>query len=490
MKDEKNINFPSGSPAAAAAAATIINKGADPVDDVLNMPAGLAIASEEHLYEYKTLQSGSVIKGRFRLEKEIGRGGMGVVYTARDLVQEEIGEKESILAIKLLSDNVKKHPDALRMLQQECKKVQSLAHPNIVTVYDFDRDADCVYMTMEFLNGHSLQDYLEENQFKPIAFEKVASILSDVVAGLDYAHRRNIIHSDLKPGNIFLTQSGAKILDFGIARALMASDADQTDWMNNYNSGEKSSDNFVALTPSYASLEMFMGAPPDVRDDIYGLACIVYELLTGKHPYGKKSAKEAFEQQLVLERVEGLKEWQWTALRKGLALKRDDRTGNATDFLTSLLPRRKEPWKWVSYFFAVIAVVSAGYFFFVPDKIVEPDLFSNPLPAAVLSQAQQQRISDIIEIAEVHMMVGRLVSPPGGNALDEYRKVLEIDAYNRNTIAGLSELLNKLVQQARISIDNGNFNQAAKLIQIGLEVHNKHEGLIELNQRLGQLGNN
>lgn len=471
------------------------DKSTDAADDGLDAPTRFAIASEKRRSKHKTLQSGSVIKGRFRLEREIGRGGMGVVYAARDLVQEGVGEKASLIAVKLLSEDFKQHPEALRMLQQECKKAQSLAHPNISTVYDFDRDEDNVYMTMELLTGCSLQVYLKKHKYRQIAFEKTASILSEIVAGLDYAHRRNIIHSDLKPANIFLTQNGAKILDFGIARAVMDSETDQADVAQQQRSSDDSSnespeiqstssEELMALTTSYASLEMFLGAPPDVRDDVYGLACIVYQLLAGKHPFGGHSAKEAFEKQWVPERVEGIKEWQWTALLKGLALRREERTGSATEFLASLLPKRKEPWKWASYFLAFVAVAVAGYFFMAPAKIVKPSLFDNPPPAAVLTEPQQQNMNDILEVAEVHMMVGRLVSPPGGNALDEYRKVLELNPYNRNAIAGLTALLSRLVQQAEISIAGGDVKQAVELIEIGLEINGKHVGLLALQQRV------
>ncbi len=454
-------------------------------------------APKKHVLPQKTLHPGSVIKNRFRLEREIGRGGMGVVYAAHDLVQEEVGEQASLIAIKLLSEDFKSHPDALHMLQQECKKAQSLAHPNIGTVYDFDRDEDNVYMTMELLSGCSLQAYLKERQYQPVPFDKVILMLTDIVAGLNYAHRRNIIHSDLKPANIFLTESGAKILDFGIARAVMNSEAEQTDATSWQRSGEDSagvsgtegSAGEIPLTLSYASLEMIQGAPPDVRDDVYGLACITYELLSGQHPYGRRSAQEAFDQRLVPRRLAGLKEWQWNALLRGLALKRQDRTGSATEFMASLLPRRKEPWKWAAFVLAVVAVTSAGYFFLAPSKLVESSLFENPPAAAVMTQAQQQQVDDVLAVAEVHMMVGRLVSPPGGNALDEYRKVLDLNPNNRDAIEGLKTLLNKLVQLAESAIEDGDYRQAAELIGIGLEVHGKHEGLLALRQQVDSVEN-
>ncbi|VAW84064.1 Serine/threonine protein kinase [hydrothermal vent metagenome] len=462
-----------------------VNGGDEIAVDALDAPTQFAIASEKRRHEHHTLQTGSVIKNRFRLEHEIGRGGMGVVYSARDLVQEEVGEKSSLIAVKLLSDDFKQHPDALRMLQQECKKAQSLAHPNIGTVYDFDRDENNVYMTMELLSGCSLQAYLKEHQHRGISFEKATLILSDIVSGLDYAHRHNIIHSDLKPANIFLTEQGAKILDFGIARAVMNSDSSQINLGDQPpNDGiDVEQDEELPLTPSYASLEMFQGAPPDVRDDIYGLACIAYELLAGRHPFGKLPAKEVFDKQLKPKPIVGLKERQWTALLGGLAIERKDRTGSAIEFLDLLLPKRKEPWRWASYIFASVAVVSAALFLLTPDKFIEPSLFDSPPPAAELTATQQQSVDDILEVAEVHMMVGRLVSPPGGNALDEYKKVLKLNAYNRGAIAGLKVLLNNLEQQVKIAIADSNFDRASELIKIGLEVHNDHKGLLRLKQQ-------
>jgi len=455
-------------------------------DDLSDSPTRVIAATERRRLRQKILQPGSVIKNRFRLEREIGRGGMGVVYAARDLVQEEVGEKASLIAIKLLSENFKSHPDALRMLQQECKKAKSLAHPNIGTVYDFDRDEDNVYMTMELLNGCTLQTYLKERHYQQVPFDQVVLMLTDIVAGLTYAHQRNIIHSDLKPANIFLTESGAKILDFGIARAVMSSDTEQTAAgdLHRSDDGVENSAGEIPLTLPYASLEMIEGKAPDVRDDIYGLACVVYELLSGKHPYGRCSAQESLDRQLVPWRIEGLKDWQWDALLKGLALKREDRTASAAEFMASLLPRRKEPWKWASYVLTLVAVAAAGYFFLAPAKIVESSLFENPPAAAVLSLAQQQEVDDMLEVAEVHMMVGRLISPPGGNALDEYRKVLDFNPYNRDAIAGLNTLLDSLKQQAESFMINGDNEQAAELIDIGLGVHDKHEGLLVLKRQV------
>lgn len=424
----------------------------------------------------RALGPGTLIKNRFLLVEELGRGGMGVVYTARDLVHEEAGESDSLVAIKLLSDNFKEHPEALHMLQQETKKSRQLAHPNIVTVYDFDRDNDLVFMTMELLSGQSLETYLIENRHKALDKE-VIPIIADIAHGLMYAHQRNIIHSDLKPSNIFLTDKGAKVLDFGIARAAQQSDAQQS-----------SEEDFIALTPSYASLEMFNGDPPDPRDDIYALACICYQLIANSHPYKRRPATEALEKGLVPEKISTLKEHQWQALLKALALKREQRTKTVGEFLRDLLPKRRQPRKVALVLLIIVSLSSGLYYFFRPAVIVEPSLFENPPAETVLSLKQRAAVDDSLEVAEVHMMVGRLLNPPGGNALDEYRKVLDMHPYNRQAIAGLKDIMQQLVVEARRSIEAGNEAHAREIVLAGLKIYDKHEVLQALNQQLNQPG--
>jgi serine/threonine protein kinase len=424
------------------------------------------------------IKPGALIKDRFLLLKQLGSGGMGVVYSARDLVHEEAGEKDSVVAIKLLSESFKEHPNALRMLQQETKKSRELAHPNIVNVYDFDRDGEIVYMTMELLSGHSLEDYLKLHQSHKAKPEEVWPIIRDIARGLMYAHEQNIIHSDLKPSNIFLTKKGAKILDFGIARAAMQTEGQVAEAKPD-ESGE-----VFALTPAYASLEMFLGEPPDPRDDIYAFACICYQLLTNNHPFNKRSAEEVYSTGQKPKKIDWIKERQWQGLLKALALQRANRMPTVGKLLDSLLPKRKEPWKLASAALALVAMLSLGYYFFRPTVVVAPNLFENPPPAEELSPARLAEVNDVLEVAEVHMMVGRLLSPPGGNALDEYRKVLEMHPYNRRAIAGLRALVEQLTQQARSSLQAGDRKKASELVQEGLNIHGKNPQLLALQKEL------
>lgn len=426
-----------------------------------------------HSLQQIELRPGTIIKKRFKLLEQLGEGGMGVVFAARDLLQEEVSQEESLIAIKFLSAGVKDHPEAFRLLQQECKKSQELAHPNIVTVFDFDRDGDIVYLTMQLLSGQSLVEYLSDHEFETKSLQAVEPILSDIVAGLSYAHRQGIVHSDLKPENIFLTEQGAQVIDFGIARAIKQSD--------------KADSDVFALTPAYASLEMFSGAAPDAKDDLYALACITYQLLTGKHPFGGKSAEIAFDSKLAPKQIDGLGTRQWQALLQGLSFDRDERQPSVDEFLQQLLPQRQQPWKYAAYAASAMAVIFALFFLFTPAELVEPDIFENPGPESPLTPIEQQKIDDSLEVAEVHMMVGRLISPPGSNALDEYQKILQLHPYDRQAIGGLKQLLSQMSDQAQKAIDTGQLPKAKVLVATGLGVNGKHERLLALKKQLPSL---
>jgi len=430
---------------------------------------------------------GGLINNRFRLEYMLGQGGMGVVYAARDLRKEELGDSDSRIAIKLLSKNVQHLPNALRMLQQECTKAQELAHPNVVTVYDFDRDGDVVYMTMELLAGQSLGEYMADRGV-PVSGQDAAtdvserlSIISDIVQGLAYAHKRGIVHFDLKPGNVFITDDGTtKILDFGIARAVLTSG-------NKTASGAPGLfDDMIALTPPYASLEMLRGMPPDPRDDIYALAIISYQLLAGKHPFDELSATDVLHQDLKPERIPGLTDRQWKGLLGGLALKREDRSLSAEAFLEALLPKKLDRRYWLAVGTALTAVAVSLFFWLQPPQIVAPSLFENPPPAAELAEADRTRVEQLLEVAEVHMMVGRLISPAGANALDVYNQVLSIHPYNRRAIQGLKTVVDGLAKAAESALSDGERRRAEALIDSGLKIYPQHKKLLNLKQQFNE----
>jgi serine/threonine protein kinase len=276
---------------------------------------------------------GSVIKERFKLMDVLGVGGMGKVYKGVDLLKQEARDKNPYIAIKLLNEDFKSHPEAFIALQRESSRQQKLAHPNIATVYDFDRiggPGTPVFITMELMEGQPLNNYIKKTVRKQngLPFPEAFNIVKQLGAALQYAHERRLVHSDFKPGNAFLCNDGTvKTLDFGIARAVknpLAGEGEKT----LFDPGK-----LGALTPAYASLEMLEGEEPDPRDDIYALGCVAYELLTGKHPYNKLPANTARDNGLIPAPVKGLNKKQNRALRHALAYKREDRSPKVQDFI-------------------------------------------------------------------------------------------------------------------------------------------------------------
>jgi serine/threonine protein kinase len=282
------------------------------------------------------LSSGSVVKERFVLEEELGRGGMGIVFKARDLRKEEAQDRNPWVAIKLLNEEFRRHPESLKALQRESRKAQQLAHANVVTVYDFDRDGSNVFMVMELLEGQSLDRIIRDNESSGLEVAEALRLTRDMCRAMAYAHDKGVVHSDFKPANAFVTREGVvKVFDFGIARAAKRADnvSGSTTLFDPGTLG--------ALTPTYASCEMIEGLEPDSRDDVYAIACVAYELLAGKHPFNRVSAVEARDKHMVAKRPRGLKRNQWRAIQHGLQFDRENRTASAQQFLSELLPQKR-----------------------------------------------------------------------------------------------------------------------------------------------------
>ena len=281
------------------------------------------------------LGPGSVLKERFELMDVLGEGGMGKVYKARDLLKVEAKDKNPYIAVKTLTGDFKQHPESFIALQRESSKAQRLAHPNIATVYDFDRDGGTVYMTMELMEGDELAKYIKHLPAGGLPVPEAMHIIKQLCDGLAYAHSKQLVHSDFKPGNAFLTKDGTvKLLDFGIARASKTR-KDAGGETTVFDPGQ-----LGALTPAYATVEMFEGMDPDQRDDIYALACVAYELLTGKHPFNKLSAPKVLEKGLRPSPIVKLTKTQNRALMRGLALRREERIGTVEEFWDGIRPRK------------------------------------------------------------------------------------------------------------------------------------------------------
>jgi hypothetical protein len=302
---------------------------------------------------------GSVLKDRFILERVVGRGGMGTVFCARDRRKEEAQDRFPYVAVKILNEDFKKHPESLKLLQREARKAQQLAHPNIVTVFDFDRDGSNVFIVMELLQGQSLDRIIKSTGGSGMSVNDAVRIAASLGQALAYAHKKNVIHLDFKPANAYVDEEGGvKILDFGIAQAMKRDDVPEVEQT------QFRVDELGALTPSYASLEMLEGEDPDPRDDLYALACVTYELLTGRHPFGRQPAKFALEYKLKLVRPKGLSSRRWQALKNALAFKREDRTRSVDEFIAELTNEQRSPlWGWSVAATGFVAVIGATYWY-------------------------------------------------------------------------------------------------------------------------------
>lgn len=307
-----------------------------------------------------------ILKGRFLLEKVLGVGGMGVVYKARDRLKVEAQDRDPYVAIKVLSEEFKSHPEAFISLQRESRKSQRIAHPNTVKVYDFDRDGDTVFMTMEYMDGKPLDQLIGQYKATGLPRDDAWEIIRGMSSALVHAHAENIVHSDFKPGNVFIIGNDmAKIFDFGIARAVASVDslANSTGDKTVFDAG-----NLGALTPAYASLEMLEGETPDFRDDVYALGCVAYEILTGEHPYNKIPANEAFKRGLKPKKIQGIKKHQWKAIEKSLAFKRENRTDSVEQFYNELTHVYKPGFKSIAALFIFVAV-SLGAFIQINNQV-------------------------------------------------------------------------------------------------------------------------
>jgi len=420
---------------------------------------------------------------------------MGVVYRARDLRKEEARDREPFVAIKVLNETLQVKPDAFIAFQREAKKAQKLAHPNIATVYDFDRDHDTVYMTMELLEGESVDELLKRLKPRGLPFDKALSIIEGMSAGLDYAHQKGIVHADFKPSNVFMLKNGeVKVLDFGIARAVKPPDQEMSE-PTVFDPGK-----WNALTPAYASCEMFEQAAPDPRDDIYALACVSYELLSGHHPFDRQPAHLARNRGMEPLRVSSLSRKQNQALRKALAFERDQRTPNIPQFLAELKnrdPSTPKTWTrtgtWGTGLLVASMLIAGAFFLLEREQEPEPEL-EQPTPPVDQQPATPPpqdpetlaKIERLLEVADLHLSIGRLVEPKGSNAAEAYRAVLNFHSGNTRARAGLEEVASRLDQQVRQALARDDLTQAQSLVERGQQVLPNNALLRRLHKQLSE----
>lgn len=215
------------------------------------------------------IEIGSKLSGRYTITQSIGQGGMANVYLARDLILDRY------VAVKVLRFDFQDNKEAIQRFQREAMAASQLLHHNIVEVYDVDQEEGQQYIVMEYVEGTDLKKFIEDNA--PISLELVVSIMSQILSAIELAHKHSIIHRDIKPQNILITEDKqVKITDFGIAIAITDTSITQT--------------NTLLGSVHYLSPEQARGGSATMKSDIYALGVVLYELITGSVPFDGESA--------------------------------------------------------------------------------------------------------------------------------------------------------------------------------------------------------
>jgi serine/threonine-protein kinase len=267
----------------------------------------------------------------FRLESFLGQGGMSVVFLAREL------NLNRLVALKVLPKRWVQESSGIERFEQEAMIAASLDHPNIIPIHRFGRTPRCLWYTMKYIRGRSLEELLRD--VGPLELHDCYSLLEQIAGALDYAHRRDVVHRDMKPANVMLDENGwAYVCDFGVAKALGNPRLTQTGG--------------TLGTPLYMSPEQLYGKPLDGRSDQYALAVLTFELLTGRNPFAADSVGEIVQNHCTgaVPSVHALRPDLPVKVAEGLARalqkRPEDRFDDVITFLSAIggrRPRRSPP---------------------------------------------------------------------------------------------------------------------------------------------------
>jgi len=334
--------------------------------------------------------------GPYEMVSPLGAGGMGEVYRARDT------RLDRTVAVKILPEHLSS-PEARQRFDREARAISSLSHPNVCHLYDVGRQEGTSYLVMEYLEGETLDERLRKG---PLPIDQVLKVGVEICEGLEAAHKNGVVHRDLKPGNIMLTKSGTKLMDFGLAKAVQATPAGsgltQTLATPHH---PVTMEGMVVGTFQYMSPEQVEGKEADARSDIFALGAVLYEMVTGKRAFEGKTTASTIAAILAAEppAVSSLQplsppllegtikaclgkdadERIQTAHEVKLRLEWIGQTGARSGAVTAAIPvapSHRSAW-WVSGLLALV-LIAGGAFWWSSHRVQPTMYFSSPMALA------------------------------------------------------------------------------------------------------------
>lgn len=442
----------------------------------------------------ETLEPGFLLRDRFEIVELVHSGGMGHVYKAIDKRRYVGASDKAYVAIKIMRRSLAPRLDARLALEREAAKTQHLSHPNIVKVYDFDEQDEQFYLVLEWLEGESVNALLRRTSGRRVAPQFAWQLIQGIAAGLQHAHANNVVHADINPSNIFITDTQeVRLLDFGVARYA--------------NDPEYVADNGpVWATRTYASPEVLAGSTPTFEDDIFSLACIGYRLLSGKHPFAGLSSIEAEKAGVRIPPIPGLSDPHWQILRSALSYARSDRPKSVSAFFDDLPAVRraglagrmlgKPLGPWLDAVPVVIVAVAGALWWLSQSSVPEESLAieeATPMDvgSAVIPEATNElsELEQLLSNAVQAMDEQRFVTPADDNARELYRKVLALDPTNSIATGGLRAISDAYVERASVALRAGAPSQANRALAIAGETDPLNRAIAIVDELLIAQGN-
>jgi formylglycine-generating enzyme required for sulfatase activity len=321
------------------------------------------------------IDAGTVLANRYRLIELIGEGGMSRVYKAQD----QGAEPPGVIALKVLTRPFAESAGRFAALGTQVHRWRRLVHPNIVRLFDCGRDGSIAFITMEYLPGESTYAKLHKRPVGspvPLDGAEARAIVAAVAQALEYAHAQSVVHGDLKPGNVMVTPERViKVIDFGVTR-----------WLTRPGAPDLATTGAFAATAHYASPQLLAGEEPNPSDDVFGLACVAYELLTGVHPFDGVASRTL---QLPPPLRPGLTPSEYAALALALESERERRTPTIRQFMAEFAPPPRRPLlsRWPLWIGAAALAAATAVYLWPSEKPAAPLEAARPLPPPAVPAA-------------------------------------------------------------------------------------------------------